>query len=510
MHPLSPALATPWLLAALLGAGLTACVTDDEPHLGVSEEASQCGAAWDVQNVENYDGTLGVSTAFVARHQARVGFHVGVGCSGTLISDDLFLSAGHCNYAVGHSVRFNYQNAPDGSARPTRDFTVSAVVEQENANGWDYAIVRLNGSPGRTYGHANIAAIDAPVGSNVTIIQHPASVPKVVHAGPVLDYVSGNWFRHQVDTTGGTSGSGILDNNGELVGVHTSAGCSTTAPINGNFGMRMSQLVPHSPTLQVLSRSKLLWWNPGALRTSLWSVNADGSQRDYREHSVGSGWAPVSMSNNHILWRHTSDQMSYWTLDDAGNYVTSAAHGPFAGWTAISHANDRILWTHTSGEASLWTVNATGGYLSSIAYAPMAGWRAVAYANNKLLWRHTDGGLSIWYLDDAGNQQRGAAYAMSPAWTLISFSNNEILWRYTDGRVTQWNLNPLSDTINTIDNGPYGGWTVAAGADRKLMWRHTDGRVSYWTTNSDGAFMRYIEHGPFGGWTGLLTSGGTP
>ena len=53
------------------------------------------------------------------------------------------------------------------TANRTRDFAVTAVVEQELTASWDYAIVRLAGSPGRTYGHAQIAAVDPPAGSTV-------------------------------------------------------------------------------------------------------------------------------------------------------------------------------------------------------------------------------------------------------------------------------------------------------------------------------------------------------
>ncbi|WP_437676966.1 trypsin-like serine peptidase [Sorangium sp. So ce131] len=259
-----PARARLFLPAVPLLGLLASCMQAEAPlppeRVDTRRLESQCGPSWDVQDVERYDGSLGVSQQWVADRQGAVGYHVGVGCSGTLISNDLFLSAGHCEYQVGHKVRFNYQNAPDGTRRPTQDHEVVEVVEQENGVGWDYAIVRLAGSPGLRFGSTPISAVDPAAGSLAVVIQHPAHVPKVIHAGPVLDYASAagaNWFRHQADTAEGSSGAGVLSADGLLVGVHTSAGCTTGARVvDGNSAMRMSRLVERSPTLKRLTSAE--------------------------------------------------------------------------------------------------------------------------------------------------------------------------------------------------------------------------------------------------------------
>jgi hypothetical protein len=85
----------------------------------------------------------------------------------------------------------------------------------------------------------------------LTIIQHPAGLPKRIEAGPLSDF-TGNFIRYNdIDTLGGTSGSGILGPNGRIVGVHTNGGC--TAQMTGhNFGLRVSVLRANSPTIQNL------------------------------------------------------------------------------------------------------------------------------------------------------------------------------------------------------------------------------------------------------------------
>ncbi|XXY45949.1 trypsin-like peptidase domain-containing protein [Sorangium sp. So ce269] len=241
------------ILTVLPLLGLAACLQTEDPleteSLDSSPQASQCGPTWDAQDVELYDGSLGVSYTWVETREPQVGYLVGTGCSGTLISSDLFLSAGHCDYTVGDEIRFNYQNAPDGTARPTKTIKVSQVLEQEDSNDWDYAIVKLETSAGLSY--RPIAAVDPEPGSLVIIIGHPAGAPKAVHAAPMPNYtaLNGNKFPHQVDTVGGSSGAGVLSPYGFLIGVHTTGGCSLTG---ANYAMRMSRLIEHSPTLQAL------------------------------------------------------------------------------------------------------------------------------------------------------------------------------------------------------------------------------------------------------------------
>jgi trypsin-like peptidase len=503
----------PFWSALLSSSLLVACVVDEPESLGTFTQPSQCGPTWDAQEVEKYNGTLGATSAFVTRHERRVGYQVPTGCTGTLISDDLFISAGHCSWAAGQSVRFNYQNAPDGTARSTVDFPVAQVVEQEYNASWDYAIVRLSGSPGREYGHAIVAPIDPPAGSLLAIIHHPNHLPKQVHVGPLLDYTAAlgaNWFRHQVDTEGGGSGAGILDTAGRLVGIHTNGGCKTTAPLGGNEGIRMSRLVQHSPTLAALSRSKLVWRHSGG-KISIWSLEPDGTRHGWAvEHGPFDGWTPISLSENRLLWRHTTGQASLWTIDDAGNYVSSVAHGPYDGWTPVSYANHRLLWRHTSGKISLWSVDDLGNYAGHIEHGPFPGWTAVNYANNRILWKHDTGQASLWVVDDAGHYLSSVAHGPYAGWSPLSYSNGEILWRHTSGVTSFWSVNRLGNLLSYVENGPYAGWTPIANVDGRQIWQHSSGTLSYWNTNSDGAYLGHVEHGPFAGWSALLTTGGRP
>lgn len=257
---------------------------------------SICGAIDDSQPVEQYDGTLGVTQAFVASNQRPVGqiqwndnlatIYTNPGnvsgvrwCTGTLISDDLFLTAGHCfdqtgggwqrpringtsniipstEIATNMHVNFNYQVDPMGNPRPVSAFAITQLLEYR-LNGLDFAIVRLAGNPGATWGRTPVSTTDAVAGDMLCIMGHPAGVPKRVEAGPALA-PSGDQIRYDdIDTQGGNSGSGVLRaSDGRIVGVHTNGGCGPSSP-NGsdaNFGQRIVAVIAASPTLQALTR----------------------------------------------------------------------------------------------------------------------------------------------------------------------------------------------------------------------------------------------------------------
>lgn len=254
---------------------------------------SICGVTDDSQDVEQYDGTLGVTQAFVAAHQRPVGVLRWNGnlasiysnpgnvagvrwCTGTLISDNLFLTAGHCfdqtgggwnrprvngttniispaEIATNMSVEFDHQRDAAGNLKTPVSVAVVELVEYR-LGGLDFAIARLAGAPGQTWGVARVASIDANVGDMLCLIQHPAGNPKRIEAGPLTSFDGDRIRYNDIDTLGGSSGSGILRAlDGCIVGVHTNGGCDA-AMTGSNFGVRISRLLEESPTLQALPK----------------------------------------------------------------------------------------------------------------------------------------------------------------------------------------------------------------------------------------------------------------
>ena len=271
---------------------------------------SQCGATDDSQDVEPYNGTLGVTQAFVSDHQAPVAVirtSTGVGwCTGTLISRSLLLTAGHCfasppagqtsaQFAQSMTAVFNFQNDTAGNPRTTTSFAITAL-EEINQGGADYSIVRLANSPGNTFGLTHIARQDIALNKTVAIIGHPAGVPKRVEAGAVTVLDANTIGYNDIDTLGGNSGSGILDAaTGNIVGVHTNGGCTTTGGYN--YGVPISKLRKASPRIRSLSASRFTKQTGTALHETpsdfAFLVAGNGDVFAIKKRGTGSGSTEV-------------------------------------------------------------------------------------------------------------------------------------------------------------------------------------------------------------------------
>jgi V8-like Glu-specific endopeptidase len=151
-------------------------------------------------------------------------------CSGTLIDDDLVLTAGHCITSASSctNTRFVFKfyrpSATSLETITTADvFSCTQIVARQqatvNGRNLDYAVVRIDRAATPRFTPAPIRAGGAalPNGTSVTVIGSGSGIPfKIDSGGSVRDARAGtlDYFVANTDTFGGNSGSGVYENSG--------------------------------------------------------------------------------------------------------------------------------------------------------------------------------------------------------------------------------------------------------------------------------------------------------
>ena len=171
------------------------------------------------------------------------------GCSAWLIDDPnhCFLTAGHCMSSTS-IIEFNVPfSLPDGTyqhAPPEDQYAVDQSSMQGISGGigndWSYFGCFANTETGLTAYQAQgdsyeLADVAPPVtgqtiritgyGSTTVPIQGEWDGVQKTHTGPYYS-LEDTTLRYTVDTTGGNSGSPVIDETtGKAIGIHTHAGC---------------------------------------------------------------------------------------------------------------------------------------------------------------------------------------------------------------------------------------------------------------------------------------------
>ncbi|MBU2530162.1 MAG: serine protease [Elusimicrobia bacterium] len=199
----------------------------------------------------NFGDTMGLCPEERFREQKMGAF-----CSGSLVGEDLVMTAGHCvdsEYACkdtklvfGFSIKDTEKGAPDTIAK-TEVYSCKNIVKRflgdEPGEGdatnlkADYALIKLDR---KVKGHSPLPinrAKTPAVGAKIFVIGHPVGLPvKLAGGASVRTTVEGNaFFVANLDTYGGNSGSPVFNTKtnliegilvrGETDFVSTAAGC---------------------------------------------------------------------------------------------------------------------------------------------------------------------------------------------------------------------------------------------------------------------------------------------
>lgn len=198
---------------------------------------SQCGPTLDFTPINQYQGALADAQV---REDAVV--LIDGSCTGTLIAaaaGPVVLTAGHCVVPDSHPLlAFNVEANPDGDPLVTS----GTVIEQAVAP--DYALLTLDKLPAVTPTPLTTRSTD-----RLAIIQHPHGGPKVIAEGEFFAECNGVISYTDLDTLPGSSGSGVLNLDGFLYGVHNDGDCDIQGG-GDNTGWSAASIIAKSAYLQ--------------------------------------------------------------------------------------------------------------------------------------------------------------------------------------------------------------------------------------------------------------------
>ncbi|WP_234859178.1 trypsin-like peptidase domain-containing protein [Aquimarina aquimarini] len=206
-------------------------------ELGVGEKykgaKSQCGSRDD--RVDSADNAIG-----------RI---VPIGCTGWIITNGRLVTAGHCTGSRAQLIEFNVPKSNSGGSivhpgpedqYPIGNFVTPYTNNPSQANDWAVFTASANSQTGQTPIQAqgkSFNVVQSAPGSNITITGFGTDTGRdnqtqQIHTGP-LSSVNNTFVRYRTDTTGGNSGSPIIDAaTGNAIGVHAYGGCSGASGSN--------------------------------------------------------------------------------------------------------------------------------------------------------------------------------------------------------------------------------------------------------------------------------------
>ncbi len=188
----------------------------------------------------------------VDANDAAIGRIVPIGCTGWIITNGRLVTAGHCGGSRAQIVEFNVPKSnPDRTIvhpGPEDQYPIGNFVTQfvrgRPETDWAVFTAGANTQTGLTpiqaQGKSYNVVRQAP-GDRITITGFGSDTgidnqTQQIHTGPTSS-VDNTFVRYRTDTTGGNSGSPIIDTEtGNAVGVHAYGGCSGSG--GSNFGER--------------------------------------------------------------------------------------------------------------------------------------------------------------------------------------------------------------------------------------------------------------------------------
>ena len=179
------------------------------------------------------------------------------GCTTWLVGPNICMTAGHCTRSSSQTMQFNVPlSSSTGGLRhpgPSDQYPYIASTMRRLNSGigkdWAVCLVARNSNTGLYPGEKQgswfkLGKAPTRIGvDKIRITGHGVVYPRnqysqtqQTHVGSLYARTS-TYLRYRTDTTGGNSGSPVIDEaTGNAVGIHTHGGCSSTNTRSANYG----------------------------------------------------------------------------------------------------------------------------------------------------------------------------------------------------------------------------------------------------------------------------------
>jgi len=470
-----------------------------------------------------------------------------IGCTGWLINDcnHCFLTAGHCAGGVDviqFNVPLSNSNGSLNHPGPEDQYVTDATSLQDNGgqgvgNDWGYYGVFPNSTTSLTAFEAQGAAFELasmapPVsGQNIRITGYGTTSSPVpnqwnqvqkTHAGPFATS-SGTTVQYRTDTTGGNSGSPVIDDStGLAIGIHTHGGCGNGTGANSGTAIQHPGLQAALASPQGLcAAAGMSFTFPNGLPAFLSPaggttirVNVAGSGTNPQagtgqlHYDVGSGYVVVPMSDagagsfDAVFPAADCETLVefYFSVEGENGtryYEPGGCQPPSAGMQLVAAAGVTTILVDDFEAASGWTAGAPGDDATTGVWNRMNPQATGAQPEDD----HSDPGTVCWVTDgNAGtgigsfDVDNGRTTLLSPVFDLSATPSARVsfwLWYSNTGGGA-----PNAD-IFEIDVNDGSGWVNAEivgpdGPDTSGGWFYHEFRVSDVASPTSTVQFRFV------------------
>lgn len=350
------------------------------------------------------------------------------GCTAWVINDmnSSLLTAGHCGASASSVMSFNVPlSTSTGStqaAHPDDQYVVD-IASNQGVNGgvgndWRYIAVFPNSNHGLTpvqrYGVRHTLALTAPpvagqtiritgYGTNADPMPRERNQTQQTHTGAYASF-SGTRVRYTADTTGGNSGSAVLDDStGLAIGIHTHGGCTSTGGSNsgtaiGHPDLQAAMANPLSICASGRGTVTGDWYALGDRANNFGTVNP-APDNFAKIAQVGAEWQGLAFNPALNLFYAINEQRQLFTLSPAG---VATLLGTVSGATSILtglgfNPADNALYAMQPSNGQLFRINTTTRVATAVGSAQGGTLRALDFDPTR---------NTLWGIDQSGGAAR--------------------------------------------------------------------------------------------------------